>query len=158
MPKITYITPLFAVAGQLDAKDFAQLAAMGIKSVINNRPDGESGVLVGSDEAAECAKRAGLNYRYAPVTNHAVLDRGAVDDSEEALRALPGPILAYCRTGNRSSILWAQVAARYNSVEATLRTLKNAGVDLDFLRPELEQISRDHGARSEEDELANQAA
>ena len=158
MPKITYITPFFAVAGQLAEKDFAQLAALGIKSVINNRPDDENGVLVESDEAAECAKRAGLNYRYAPVTNHAILETGQVDTFEAALRALPGPILAYCRTGNRSSILWAQVAARYNTAEATLSALKDAGLDLEVLMPELDQISRDHGVQSEADQLADQAA
>jgi len=158
MPKITYITPLFAVAGQLAEQDFAQLAAMGIKSVINNRPDGEEGVLVAADEAAKSAKRAGLNYRYAPVTNHEVMETAEVDRFEEALRALPGPILAYCRTGTRSSILWAQVAARYNSAEDTLRALEDAGFDLDFLRPEFEVISRDYGAQTEDSELADQAA
>ena len=158
MPKITYITPFFAVAGQLAEKDFAQLAALGIKSVINNRPDDENGVLVGSDNAAECAKRGGLNYRYAPVTNHAILETDQVDTFEAALRALPGPILAYCRSGNRSSILWAQVAARYNTAEATLSALKDAGLDLEFLMPELDQISRDHGVQSEDDQLADQAA
>lgn len=158
MPKITYITPLFAVAGQLAEQDFARLRAMGIKSVINNRPDGEPGVLVDSQRAAECAERAGLAYRDAPVTNDAVLDTSEVDKFEAALRGLPGPILAYCRTGNRSSILWAQVAARYNSAEATLRALEDAGIDLEFLRPEFEEISRDHGAESEPDRVTCQAA
>ena len=158
MPKITYITSHFAVAGQLTAKDFAQLAAMGIKSVINNRPDDEAGVSVGSDKAAECAERAGLHYRDAPVTNHAILDTAQVDTFEAALRAVPGPVLAYCRTGNRSSILWAQVAARYNTAEATLIALKDAGLDFEFLMPELDQISRDHGVESLDNQLADQAA
>ena len=158
MPKITYITPLFAVAGQLSEQDFAQLAAMGIKSVINNRPDGEEGVLITADKAAEAAKRAGLNYRYAPVGNLDVMETVEVDTFEDALRALPGPILAYCRTGNRSSILWAQVAARYNSVDDTLRALRDAGFDLDFLRSEFEEISQEYGPQTEDSQLADQAA
>jgi len=158
MPKITYITPLFAVAGQLSEQDFAQLAAMGIKSVINNRPNGEDGVLVDADNAAEAAKRAGLDYRYAPVANHEVMETAEVDTFEDALRGLPGPILAYCRTGTRSSILWAQVSARYNSAEDTLRALEDAGFDLDFLRSEFEEISREYGIESEDSQFADQAA
>jgi sulfide:quinone oxidoreductase len=156
MPKITYITPSFAVAGQLGEQDFAQLAAMGIKSVINNRPDGEDGVLVAADKAAEAAEHAGLNYRYVPVTNHEVLETAVVDVFEDALRALPGPTLAYCKTGNRSSILWAQVTARNNSTENTLRALSAAGFDLDFLRPEFERISRDEGSQGKDSHLSHE--
>jgi len=158
MPKITYITPQFAVAGQLAPEDFAQLAAMGIKSVIGNRPDDEPGVLVDSEQAKTLAERAGLNFRYAPTTNHAVVEPASVDAFEEALSGLPGPVLAYCRSGTRSSILWVQLAARYGSTEAALWALGEAGFDLSFLKPDLDEISGAYHAGTKVRELASEAA
>ena len=157
MPKITYITPQFAVAGQLAPEDFARLSAMGIKSVIGNRPDDEPGVLVSSEQARTLAERAGLNFRYAPTTNLAVLEPASVDAFEEALSGLPGPVLAYCRSGTRSSILWAQLAARYGATPAALWALEQAGIDLSFLHPELDEISGAYQAGVKVGDLAGEA-
>ena len=143
MSDIVYITPFFAVAGQLEASDFALISAMGFKSVINNRPDEEEGLPVKSAEAGELARKHGLNYTYLPLTHHDLLEDDVIDAQGAALDAMPGPVLAYCRTGNRSSIVWAMAAAREGSVKEILKSLSDVGLDIEFLEPELlEQSDR----------------
>jgi len=101
------IAPDFCVAPQLEPAAMAEAAAAGFKSVINNRPDMEGGPdqpLSADVEAA--ARAAGLEYRHLPVN-------GAYQSPEEiaAMRALvdslPKPILAFCRSGARSTRIYA---------------------------------------------------
>ena len=100
------IAPDFCVAPQLEPSAMAEAAAAGFKSVINNRPDMEGGPdqpLSADVEAA--ARAAGLEYRHLPVN-------GAYQSPEEiaAMRALvdslPKPILAFCRSGARSTKIY----------------------------------------------------
>ena len=100
------ITPEFSVSPQLEAPAMAQAAAAGFRSVINNRPDFEGGPDQPTSAAMEAAAlAAGLQYRYLPVN-------GAYQSPEEiaAFRALldslPKPILAFCRSGARSTRLF----------------------------------------------------
>lgn len=96
----------FAVAPQLTPEDMAAVAAAGFKSVINNRPDGEGGPDQPRSEEVEAAARAaGLEYRYQPV-NGGNIQQQDVDAFAELLNTLPQPVLAFCRTGNRCSILY----------------------------------------------------
>jgi len=141
MPTITYITPNLATAAQLKAKDFALIAKMGFKSVISSRPDSEEGVPISSNEAHDRARRAGLKYAYVPASNHDLFDDDLLDTFEKTLCEMSGPTLVYCRSGTRSSILWAMVAARHISVDVVLRVLAKAGLDLDFLEEDLNQQS-----------------
>ena len=94
------------VAPQLDAPAMAELARLGFKSVVNNRPDFEHGPdQPTSAQVEEAAKAAGLAYRHLPVA-------GGYQSPEEiaAFRALvadlPHPLLAFCRSGARSTRLY----------------------------------------------------
>ena len=105
------ITPDFSVSPQLEASAMAQAAAAGFKSVINNRPDFEGGPDQPTSAAVEAAAiAAGLEYRHLPVN-------GAYQSPEEiaAFRALldslPKPILAFCRSGARSTRLFNAASA-----------------------------------------------
>lgn len=103
---VTPVTDQFAVAPQLSPTDMAAVAAAGFKSVINNRPDGEGGPSQPTSAQVEAAARAaGLEYRHQPV-NGANIQQHDVDTFGELLQALPGPVLAFCRTGTRSGILY----------------------------------------------------
>ncbi|GBE42512.1 beta-lactamase hydrolase-like protein [bacterium BMS3Bbin10] len=149
MPTITHITPNIATASQLDAADFAQIAALGFRSVINNRPDAEPGAPVSSSQARQVAARAGLSYAYLPAPGHALFDEDLLDAFDRALRELPGPVLVHCLTGTRSAILWALVTARTAPVEGILRILADAGLDIDFLEPQLQEQSAAHGRETD---------
>jgi uncharacterized protein (TIGR01244 family) len=91
------------VAPQLDAAAMAVAAEMGFRSVINNRPDFEHGPNQPDNHSIEAAARAaGLEYRFLPV------DGGYQSPQEIAafgqlVAELPKPILAFCRSGNRSA-------------------------------------------------------
>ena len=103
---ITPLTSDFAVAPQLSPGDFAEIARLGYRSVINNRPDGEGGPdQPHSSMLGAAAQAAGLNYAYVPVTP-AAADAQAVEQTRTLLDELPRPILAFCRSGARSTKLY----------------------------------------------------
>jgi uncharacterized protein (TIGR01244 family) len=105
------VGPDVCVAPQLTADAMAEAARAGFKSVINNRPDHEHGP--GQPTSAEieaAARAAGLEYRFLPV------DGGWQSPQEIAafaalLRELPRPILAFCRSGARSTRLYLAATA-----------------------------------------------
>ena len=102
------LAPGFAVTGQIDVAMVAQAAAQGFKSLINNRPDGEGGPeQPSSADLATAAQAAGLHYVYLPVVSRAVTEE-QVQAMRNALRMAPQPVLAFCRTGARSSHLFTR--------------------------------------------------
>ncbi len=139
MAKFVFITPNFAVAGQLDAEDFPEIARLGFKTVINNRPDGEEDGQLPSHAAAAHALKSGLDYRYIPSGKLDLFSDPVVDAAENAISAGSGPVLAYCKSGTRSAIVWAAASARTQAAGEVLTLLANAGFDFDFLRDELEE-------------------
>lgn len=100
------ITEDFAVSPQLTPADFAELARHGFRSVINNRPDGEDGPNQPSDaELRSAAEAHGIFYAHLPVPNMQFEER-AVTHMRALVGELPKPLLAFCRTGNRSAGLF----------------------------------------------------
>lgn len=100
------VAPDICVAPQLEPPAMAEAAQLGFRSVINNRPDFEGGPTQPTTAAMEAAaKAAGLEYRYLPVS-------GVYQSPEEIaafaqlLAELPRPILAFCRSGARSTRLF----------------------------------------------------
>ena len=82
------------------------IAKQGYKSVINNRPDGEGGPGQPTNESIQAeAERLGLNYAYLPVVAGA-FTHAQVQEMARLLKTLPGPVLAFCRSGARSTNLY----------------------------------------------------
>jgi uncharacterized protein (TIGR01244 family) len=135
--KIIQLEPNVAVAPQLVEADFAEIAARGFRSVVNNRPDGEAPGQLPSADAEAAARSHGLTFQYQPVKNGNVTDDDVVDDFARLMDELPRPILFYCRTGTRCTILWTQVAAPRLGVDAALSIAQDAGYELDVLRDTL---------------------
>ncbi len=105
------ISPRFSVSGQLTPEDVHQAAAQGFKSVICNRPDGEEAGQPSSSVIREEAEALGLSFAYIPAISGAI----TADDAAKmkvALADLPPPVLAYCRSGARSSTLWDMATKR----------------------------------------------
>lgn len=147
MPKITYLTPHFAVTGALQPDDFPAVAALGFKSILSNLPDGESSKYPTSAEEARLAQGAGLRFRHVPAIKSEVFSNRVVDGVSQAASELEGPILAHCASGLRSAIAWAAAAARSQPADCVITTLRNAGYDLAALRDELgDQGGRTHSA------------
>ena len=136
------LTGTLSVSPQIAPSDLATLAARGFRTVINNRPDGEEPGQPTSSAMAAAAAAAGLAYRHIPVVP-GQLQEAQVDGFAEALAALPGPTLAYCRTGTRSATLWALQAARRLPADRVLASARAAGYDLSGLAPRLASTPRD---------------
>ena len=139
MDKIVFITRDFAVTGQLGAGDFATAASLGFATIINNRPDGEDEAQLNSVHAGTQARFAGLDYHYNPTGKLDLFSDRVVDAAELTLACSKGPILAYCKSGLRSAIVWAAATARTGSVDDVLDRLATAGFDLEFLEEDLRQ-------------------
>lgn len=126
---IRKIDDRLAVSPQISADDLAGLSAQGYRAVICNRPDGESGDQPSFDEIERAARQNGIEARYLPVQSGLVRDQDALAFAE-AMRALPGPVLAYCRTGTRSATLWALSEAQSRPLPEILGMTKAAGYEM----------------------------
>lgn len=103
---LTAIDADVSVSPQLEPSAMADLAAAGFKSVINNRPDGEGGPTQPTNAAIEAAARtAGLAYAHLPV-HPSVHTAEDVAKFKSLLASLPRPVVAFCRTGTRSTKLF----------------------------------------------------
>lgn len=103
---IHVINDVFAVAGQLSARDMQDVVSAGYKSVIINRPDYEGGSdQPASDDVMQAAKDLGLLIEYQPVTSGALTHDDAVRFAS-LLEQMPKPVLAYCRSGGRCLSLY----------------------------------------------------
>ncbi|SET33111.1 bifunctional protein tyrosine phosphatase family protein/NAD(P)/FAD-dependent oxidoreductase [Oceanicella actignis] len=120
-----------SVAPQIAPEEVADLAARGYRAIICNRPDGEGPDQPAFAEIEAAARAAGVEARHLPVVSGAVRDEDA-EAFAQALNELPGPILAYCRTGTRSATLWALAQAREGArpLPDILAAAKAAGYDL----------------------------
>jgi uncharacterized protein (TIGR01244 family) len=144
MNKVTHITAHVAVTGALQPADFAEIAALGFKSVLSNLPDGESAAYPTSRQEEELAARAGLGFRHVPTTKADLFTPRVVDGVGDALRELPGPVLAHCASGMRSAVAWATAASRVQPADRVIEVLKAAGFNMEAVRDELESL-RDLG-------------
>lgn len=123
-----------SVAGQITPADIAEAAAQGFTFVINNRPDGEQPGQPGAAEIEAAAREAGLGYRAIPIT-HAGFSQNQVAAMREALEAAPGPVLAFCRSGTRSTLIWALARAGMGDDADSLQVkAEAAGYDLSPIR------------------------
>jgi uncharacterized protein (TIGR01244 family) len=103
---VTQHTAHFATAPQISPQDMAAIAAHGFRTVINNRPDLEGGAEQPTSEAmAQAAKDAGLTYHYLPVISGQITPE-QVAQFAATLASAQGPVLAFCRSGARSTNLW----------------------------------------------------
>jgi uncharacterized protein (TIGR01244 family) len=121
----------FVAVRQLTVGDIDEAAALGIRLIVNNRPDGEERGQPPSAEIEAAAYAAGLHYRHIPIAG------GFPPEEVEAMATAleEGPVLAYCRSGTRSTFLWALArAARGARAEESVAAAAAAGYDLGPIR------------------------
>lgn len=121
-----------SVSPQIALEDLKALAAQGFRAVMCNRPDGEDGGQPTFEEIARAARAAGLEASHVPVTSGMVRDEDA-DAFGKAMNTLPGPVLAYCRTGTRSAMLWSLSEAKDRPLPDILAKTRDAGYDMSGL-------------------------
>ncbi|PIE14028.1 MAG: TIGR01244 family phosphatase [Rhodobacterales bacterium] len=127
--EIRQLSDEIAVSPQITAKDVAAIAKAGYRAIICNRPDGEAPDQPSANAIARAAKKAGLAFRDLPVDKGIVTDANA-GDMKTALMELPGPVLAYCRTGTRSATAWSLAVADTRPLPEILEAASAAGYDM----------------------------
>lgn len=109
---ITKISDTFSTSPQITADDIAEIAALGFKTIINNRPDNEGGAeQPRSVSIQSAAEKAGLVYLHIPVIPGNITESN-VAACTQFLANAPTPILGFCRTGNRASNLYQKARAQ----------------------------------------------
>jgi uncharacterized protein (TIGR01244 family) len=135
------LTENVLVSPQLALGDIAAAAALGVATIVNNRPDGEEPAAPQGDEIAAAAAAAGMNYVAIPV-GHSGFSAPQVEAMIAAMEQAEGPILAYCRSGTRSTLLWALAAAKQGEdPDAIARTAAAAGYDVGPVRAMIDMLS-----------------
>jgi uncharacterized protein (TIGR01244 family) len=124
------VTDDFATAPQISVADVAEAARQGFATIINNRPDGEVPGQPTNLEIAQAAHDAGLEYFFIPVVG--VPGQHEVEETREAVKAAKGPVLAFCRSGNRSILAWtaAQAQSGLRSRDELIALGRAAGYDV----------------------------
>lgn len=134
------LTDNIHVSPQITLKDVAEATAMGVKLIINNRPEGESDDQVPGPEIEAAARAAGMDYVAIPVT-HSGFSEPQVVAMAKALDEAKGPILAYCRSGTRSTLLWAlSEASQGGDPDALTNMAAKAGYDVSPVRPLMDML------------------
>lgn len=135
------LTDGYAVSPQIAAEEAADIAAAGFKTVICNRPDGEVPPEFQAEAIRAAVEAAGMRFVENPVVGGAITPEN-VSSQGAAIADQPGPMLAYCASGNRSSIVWAMSQAGTRPIEELIATPAQYGYNLEPLRPVLETLSK----------------
>lgn len=108
MDRLRQIAPNVWVAGQVDAEDIADAAALGVTRIVNNRPDDEDPGQPTSDQIEQAIRSSGMTYHHVPVVGLPASDQV---EAVAAVLADGEPTLLYCRSGMRSASAWAMATS-----------------------------------------------
>lgn len=139
MTDIRRLSDRFAAAPQIRPEDMSEIAAAGFGHIVNNRPDSEVGPELAGAAVEAAARAAGLGYTAIPI-DHSGFSAGQVEALSAVLAGAEKPVLGYCRSGTRSTLLWALAeAAAGRDTAAILAAAAAAGYDA---RPVLPLMAR----------------
>jgi len=103
--RVLELGPQVYVSGQLFEHDVRLMAKQGVRSIMNNRPDGEAMGQPLSADLAKLAEELGMTYLHLPV-NPKAITKQVVEEFAKACDELERPLLVFCRTGARSTKMW----------------------------------------------------
>jgi uncharacterized protein (TIGR01244 family) len=134
------ITTDIMVAPQISVDAVAEAKAAGVALIINNRPEGESDDQIPGADIEAAARAAGMEYIAIPIT-HSGFSQPQVMAMVAALQGAQGKILAYCRSGTRSTLLWALAeSAQGGDPDALTNMAAKAGYDVSPVRPLMDML------------------
>lgn len=137
---IREITPRYHVSPQIDPMDAPAIKDAGYSLVICNRPDSEIPPSHQAIAMEAALTAAGVPLAILPLT-HQTMTPENVAKQAALIEEASGPVLAYCASGTRSSVIWAFGQAGEMDVDDILGATTRAGYALDGLRPQLEMIA-----------------
>lgn len=138
--EIKRLTSTLGVGPQIEASDVERLAALGFRSIIGNRPDAESADQPAFSSIATAARKAGLEVCHIPVIASAI-GPSDIKEFRDALRELPKPVFAFCRTGTRSTLLWALANPDAMTADDRIKIAAEHGYDISAFGPRLRAVA-----------------
>jgi uncharacterized protein (TIGR01244 family) len=130
---------------QIGLAEVAEAKAQGIAMIVNNRPEDESDDQTPGKDIEAASLAAGIAYVAIPVT-HAGFSESQVEGMRKALAEADGPVLAYCRSGTRSTLLWALAeASGGTSPDSIAAQAAQAGYDIAPVRPLVDMLAAKAG-------------
>ena len=127
-----------SVSPQISPDDIAAIKAAGFVAIVNNRPDGESLDQPSSATMQAAVEAAGLSYHYIPLGRDGVSPE-MVEQSRAVFEGSTGPVFCYCRSGTRSTTLWALSQAGKMPAQEIVSAAAHAGYDMSHLLGHLSQ-------------------
>jgi uncharacterized protein (TIGR01244 family) len=132
------ITDHVSVAPQIQPGDVVAIKAAGFTTIVNNRPDGEAPNQPDGATIKAAAEAAGLKYVEIPLGREGVSSE-MVEETKAVLDGSSGPVLCYCRSGTRSTTLWALSQAGTMPADEIIAAAGQAGYDVSHLAGHLSQ-------------------
>lgn len=102
---IRQVDNTYHVCAQIKPADVTEIKSAGYKLILCMRPDNEG---MGQPDFAEIkqeAEKHGLEAHYLPVSPGSMPHEHA-SSLRKILKSTTGPVLAYCASGNRSTMLY----------------------------------------------------
>ena len=141
MSNFRHISDDFWASPQISLVDVDEAKQRGFALIVNNRPEGETEDQVPGESIEAAVREAGMDYVAIPVT-HAGFSEDQVRSMAGALQQAEGPVLAYCRSGTRSTLLWSLAQASLGRDPDDLAiAAANGGYDLGPVRGLLEMLA-----------------
>lgn len=131
-----HLTPHYHVSPQITPEDAAIIREAGYVAVICNRPDAENPPQLQAAALRAAVEAQGIAFHEVPLT-HQTMTPENVTRQSDIIDRTEGPVLAYCASGTRSSVIWALGQAATQDVDDILAATSKAGYGLDALRPTL---------------------
>ena len=131
--KLAILTPNVAALSQPSAEEIGELADRGYRSIIGNRPEREAPDQPAWTELEAAARVRGMEAVHIPVVASNI-GEAEVRAFREALERLPKPIAAFCRTGTRSTLLWALANETSLTADERIQIAAKEGYDLEPFR------------------------
>ena len=141
MSDFRQVSTAFWASPQIGLADVAEAQSRGITLIVNNRPEGEADDQLPGAAIEAAARAAGLGYVAIPVSPGG-FSEGQVKAMADALAQATGPVLAYCRSGTRSTLLWSLAqASAGRAPDAIAADAARAGYDVAPIRDLLEMLA-----------------
>lgn len=135
------LTDQYHVSPQIDPEDAEAIKAAGYALVIDNRPDAEVPPSHQASAMRQAIEAQGLRFEALPIT-HQTMTAEYILRQAELIAGAEGPVLAYCASGTRCSVIWALGQAETLGADTVIETAAKAGYNLAGLRPTLETLSK----------------
>ena len=142
MTEFRQLTDSLWASPQITVADVERAKAEGFTHIICNRPDDEEPGQPSALEIGSAAKQHGIGFTSVPVSS-AGFSLPLVDAMQDALAKGGDKILAYCRSGTRSTLLWALAQAKAGAnLEDIDRRAEAAGYNTSAIRPTMELLAK----------------